>query len=103
MILERILCCECNPGKIFKNNITFKAHLKTKRHLNWVSTNDIKNLKINNKDNENNMLSYKLKYDNLDKKYKLLSIKYKKIDQLSQYYIKNFTIIIIFLIIKYSL
>ena len=43
MILERILCCECNPGKIFKNNTTYNQHLKSKRHINWESNNDIKN------------------------------------------------------------
>ncbi len=26
------LTCPCNPGKVYANQITFKAHLATKRH-----------------------------------------------------------------------
>lgn len=102
MILERILCCECNPGKVFKNNNTYNAHLKSKRHINWSSQNDMKNLKKNHKDNENNTLSYKLKLNNIENEYNKLKIINEKNKSFILYYLKNFSLIIILLIIKYS-
>ena len=61
MILERILCCDCSPGKIFKTNATFKAHLKTKKHLNFISNKDIKNYKKSSVEYENNISAQKIK------------------------------------------
>jgi len=103
MILERILCCECTPGKIFKNNTTFKVHLNSKKHLNWVSKNEIKNYKKTSVDYENNIFNYKLKLKRKEEEYNKLNKLYEKKKILINFYIKKIIILIIFLNIKYSL
>jgi len=109
MILEKILCCECNPGKIFKTNSTYKAHLKSKRHENWVSNTSIKNYKKSSVEYENNIVNYKLRLERLDIDYKKLEMDYKKLynkinllKKKNQYYLNNIIILIIILNIKYS-
>ena len=102
MKLERILCCECNPGKIFKNNSTFKAHLKSKRHENWASNNTIKNYKKTSVEYENNIFSQKLKLEKLELEYIKLKKLYDKKLKYIYYYLKNIIILVIILNIKYS-
>ena len=75
MILERILCCDCSPGKIFKTNATFKAHLKTKKHLNFISNKDIKNYKKSSVEYENNISAQKLRIKEAELKIKNLEKK----------------------------
>ena len=102
MILERLLCCECSPGKVFKNNTTYKVHLKSKKHENWLSNNTIKTYKKTSVEYENNIFTYKLKLSKLEKEHEKLKIICNKKDQYIYYYLKNFILIIISLLIKYS-
>jgi hypothetical protein len=102
MILERILCCDCSPGKIFKTNSTFKAHLKTKKHLNFISNKDIKNYKKSSVEYENNITSQKLKIREAETKIKNLEKKNRLQDELNYFYLKNIILLIFFLNIKYS-
>ena len=102
MILERILCCECSPGKIFKTNATFKSHLKTKKHLNFISNKDIKNYKKSSVEYENNIVSQKLKIKEAETKIKNLEKENRKQHELNYFYIKNIILLVFFLNIKYS-
>ena len=102
MILERILCCDCSPGKIFKTNATFKAHLKTKKHLNFISNKDIKNYKKSSVEYENNIVSQKLKIKEVETKIKKLEKENRFQYELNYFYLKNLIILIFFLNIKYS-
>ena len=102
MILERILCCECSPGKIFKTNATFKSHLKTKKHLNFISNKDIKNYKKSSVEYENNIVSQKLKIKEAETKIKNLEKENRKQHELNYFYIKNLILLVFFLNIKYS-
>ena len=102
MILERILTCNCSPDKIFKNNTTFKAHLKTKKHINFISNNDIKNYKKSSVEYENNIISQKLKLKELESEKKKLKEKIILKDKYINFYLKNIILLIFFLNIKYS-
>tara|TARA_Y100000741_G_scaffold63524_2_gene45303 strand:- start:579 stop:890 length:312 start_codon:yes stop_codon:yes gene_type:complete len=102
MILERILCCDCSPGKIFKTNATFKSHLKTKKHLNFISNKDIKNYKKSSVEYENNITSQKLKIKEAEIKIKKLEKKNRLQHELNYFYLKNIILLIFFLNIKYS-
>ena len=102
MILERILICQCTPNKIFKNNITFKAHLKTKKHINYISNNDIKNYKKSSVEYENNITSQKLKLKSLESEIKILKKQIILKDKYINFYLKNMILLIYFLNIKYS-
>ena len=102
MILERILCCECNPGKIFKNNTTYNQHLKSKRHINWASNNDIKNYKKSSVEYENSLFLYKKKLNILTKENIQLKEKIELNNKYLYYYLKNITILVICLSMKYS-
>lgn len=102
MILERILCCDCSPGKIFKTNATFKSHLKTKKHLNFMSNKDIKNYKKSSVKYENNITSQKLKIKEEEIKIKKLEKKNRLQHELNYFYLKNIILLIFFLNIKYS-
>tara|TARA_Y100000768_G_C23768482_1_gene582110 strand:- start:65 stop:376 length:312 start_codon:yes stop_codon:yes gene_type:complete len=102
MILERILCCDCSPGKIFKTNATFKSHLKTKKHLNFMSNKDIKNYKKSSVEYENNITSQKLKIKEAEIKIKKLEKKNRLQHELNYFYLKNIILLIFFLNIKYS-
>ena len=102
MILERILCCDCSPGKIFKTNATFKSHLKTKKHLNFMSNKDIKNYKKSSVKYENNITSQKLKIKEKEIKIKKLEKKNRLQHELNYFYLKNIILLIFFLDIKYS-
>lgn len=102
MILERILCCDCSPGKIFKTNATFKSHLKTKKHQNFISNKDIKNYKKSSVEYENNIVSQKLKIKEAETKIKNLEKENRKQHELNYFYIKNIILLVFFLNIKYS-
>lgn len=102
MILERRLICECSPDKIFKNSATFKAHLKTKKHLKFISDSDIKNYKKSSVEYENNIVSQKLKLKELELNNKKLKEKLQFKNKQINFYLKNIIILIIFLNIKYS-
>ncbi len=51
------LICPCN-NKLYKNNLTLKAHLKTQGHVFWEQSNGQKEIciKINRLENENGHL-----------------------------------------------
>ena len=109
MILEKILCCDCSPGKIFKTNATFKSHLKTKKHLNFISNKDIKNYKKSSVEYENNIVSQKLKIKEAEIEIKEAEIKIKKLEKKNKlqhdfnyFCLKNIVLLIFFLNIKYS-
>ncbi len=102
MILERILCCECSPGKIFKNNTTFKAHLKTNKHKKFISNKDIKNYKKSSVEYENNITSQNLRIKEIELEIKKLETKNKLKDKYINFYLKNIVLLIFFLNIKYS-
>ena len=102
MILERILCCDCSPGKIFKTNATFKSHLKTKKHKNFISNKDIKNYKKSSVEYENNIVSQKLKIKKEETKIKNLEKENRKQHEINYFYIKNIILLVFFLNIKYS-
>ena len=102
MILEKRLICGCNPDKIFKNNSTFKAHLKTKRHLTFISDSDIKNYKKSSVEYENNIVSQKLRLKELDVENKKLKEKLIFKNKQIYFYLKNIIILIICLNIKFS-
>ena len=102
MQLDIRLECGCTPNKIFKNKSTYNAHLKTQKHNKWVINNDLKNYKKNTTEYDNTITSYKLKNEQLI----IDNIKLKKINEtktdIIYFYIKNFCIIHIILLIKYS-
>jgi len=102
MQLDIILECGCSPGKIFKTKATYNAHLKTQKHNKWVINNDLKNYKKNTTEYDNTLTSYKLRMEQLiiDNN-KLLNINKTKTEIIS-FYIKNFAIINIILIIIHS-
>ncbi len=102
MILERILCCDCSPGKIFKTNATFKAHLKTKKHISFISNKDIKNYRKSSVEYENNIISQKLKIKDMELELKKLKQKNKLQKEYIYFYLKNIILLIFFLNIKYS-
>ena len=102
MILERILCCDCSPGKIFKNNTTFKSHLKTKKHINFISNKDIKNYKKSSVEYENNITSQKLKIKEAETRIKNLERENRLQHKVNYFYLKNVILLIFFLNIKYS-
>ena len=54
--------CECN-NKQYHNKQSLNAHKKTKFHINWMNSNELKHLKVTltEKDNEINKLSIYIK------------------------------------------
>ena len=85
-----------------KNRTDFVRHLKTQKHNKWVINNDLKNYKKNTTEYDNTLTSYKLRMEQLiiDNN-KLLNINKTKTEIIS-FYIKNFAIINIILIIIHS-
>lgn len=102
MQLDIRLECGCTPNKIFKNKATFQAHLKTQKHNKWVINNDLKNYKKNTTEYDNTLTSYKLKMENLIIENTKLKKNNETKTEIINFYIKNFCIIQIILLIKYS-
>ena len=102
MILERILTCNCSPDKIFKNNITFKAHLKTQKHKNYISNYDIKNYKKSSVQYENNITDKNLKLKESELEIKKLKKEIYLKNKYINFNLKNMILLIFFLNIKYS-
>ena len=102
MQLDIRLECGCTPNKIFKNKTTFQSHLKTQKHNKWVINNDLKNYKKNTTEYDNTLTSYKLKMENLIIENTKLKKNNETKTEIINFYIKNFCIIQIILLIKYS-
>tara|TARA_B000000475_G_C15800326_1_gene367272 strand:- start:376 stop:684 length:309 start_codon:yes stop_codon:yes gene_type:complete len=102
MIVDIILECGCSPDKIFKNKSTYNNHFKSQKHIKWENDNMIRNYKESSTDYENKISGLRLKLrDSENEILKLRKINNKKIEIIS-YYIKNFVIIQIILLLKYS-
>jgi hypothetical protein len=53
MEVSTILQCECKPGFFYKNASSLKSHQKTKMHLAWESVKEVKNVRVQSKQYEN--------------------------------------------------
>ena len=102
MQLDIRLECGCTPNKIFKNKSTYNAHLKTQKHNKWIINNDLKNYKKNTTEYDNTITSYKLKMENLIIENTKLKKSIEMKTDIIYFYIKNFSIIQIILLIIYS-
>ena len=102
MQLDIRLECGCTPNKIFKNKSTYNAHLKTQKHNKWIINNDLKNYKKNTTEYDNTITSYKLKMENLIIENNKLKKSIEMKTDIIYFYIKNFSIIQIILLIIYS-
>tara|TARA_B000000565_G_C23740875_1_gene360927 strand:- start:719 stop:1033 length:315 start_codon:yes stop_codon:yes gene_type:complete len=100
--LEIILECGCSPGKKFKSKVTYNNHFKSQKHIKWENDNMIRNYKKDTTEYENIISSYKLKIKNLEIENSKLYREFKKKEIIIEYYIKNFVIIQIILLLKYS-
>jgi 5-methylcytosine-specific restriction endonuclease McrA len=58
MSLCIMLRCDCRPGFVYKTEGSFKTHLKSQRHLNWLGDQELRDCKIRLKklENENQRL-----------------------------------------------
>lgn len=102
MIVDIILECGCSPDKKFKNKTTYNNHFKSQKHIKWENNNMIRNYKKDTTEYENVISGYKLKIKNLELENKRLNIDNEKKIEIINFYIKNFVIIQIILLLKYS-
>ena len=93
MELDLVYKCECSPNFTFKNKYTYNNHLSSKKHLKWENETDIKNYKVLSTENDNIIMSYKIKLRNvIEENNKLKQQLYIKKDCI-EYYLKNYIII----------
>ena len=80
----------------------YNNHFKSQKHIKWENNNMIRNYKESSTDYENKISGLRLKLRDCENEIlKLRKINNKKIEIIS-YYIKNFVIIQIILLLKYS-
>ena len=102
MIVDLVLSCGCNPDKIYKTRKTYENHFKSMKHRKWEEEKMIRNYKKSSTEYENTISSYKLKNERLLKENNKLNDLIKKKTDIIEFYLKNFIIIQIILLIKYS-
>tara|TARA_Y100000739_G_C20602242_1_gene463565 strand:- start:1969 stop:2283 length:315 start_codon:yes stop_codon:yes gene_type:complete len=100
--LDIILECGCSIGKKFKNKSTYNNHFKSQKHIKWENDNMIRNYKKGTTEYENVISGYKLKIKSLELENNKLCRDNEKKEMIIEYYIKNFVIIQIILLLKYS-
>lgn len=102
MIVDLVLRCDCNPDKVYKTRKTYENHFKSMKHKKWEEEKLLKNYKKSSTEYENLIGSYKLKNERLlIENNRLSNMVNKKVD-IIEFYLKNFIIIQIILLIKYS-
>ena len=102
MDLDIILKCGCTPNKIFKTRKTYDNHFKSDKHKKWEQGELLKNYKKSSTEYENLLGNYKLKNERLLKENSILSKKINEKTEIINFYVKNFVILQIILLIKYS-
>ena len=102
MIVDILLECGCSPDKVFKNKITYNNHLCSQKHKKWEDNRMMMNYKKNETEYENILCGYKLKLKNKEIENRKLLLKLEENENIIYYYIKNFVIIQLILLIKYS-
>lgn len=102
MIVDVILSCGCTPNKVYKTRKTYENHLKSMKHKKWEEQKMLKDYKKSSTEYENLLGNYKLKNERLLKENILLSNEINEKNKIIEYYLKNFIIIQIILLIKYS-
>tara|TARA_B100001741_G_C15979846_1_gene337262 strand:- start:131 stop:439 length:309 start_codon:yes stop_codon:yes gene_type:complete len=102
MIVDILLECGCSPDKVFKNKTTYNNHLRSQKHKKWEDNRMMRNYKKNETEYENILSGYKLKLKNKEIENRKLLLKLEEKENIIYYYIKNFVIIQLILLIKYS-
>ena len=102
MDIDIILSCGCNPNKVYKTRKTYENHLKSVKHKTWEEQKLLKDYKKSSTEYENLLGSYKLKNERLLIENNNLNNKLNEKMQIIEYYLKNFIILQIILLIKYS-
>jgi hypothetical protein len=63
MEVSTLLQCPCRPGFFYKNSSSLKSHQKTKIHLAYESTNEVRDIRIKAKKFENEVERLKLRLE----------------------------------------
>ena len=100
--MDIILSCDCNPDKVYKTRKTYENHLKSMKHKTWEEEKLLKDYKKSSTEYENLLGSYKLKNERLIIENNRLNNLVNTKMQIIEYYLNNFIIIQIILLIKYS-
>lgn len=81
MELSLELVCPCRPGFTYKNATSLAMHKKTKSHLAWETTQEVKDVRIQSKHFENEIERLK---NRLAHKEELESVLLRRIQVLEQ-------------------
>ncbi len=64
-MLQQTFKCECNPTKLYASKATFNKHFASKRHKDWESTDELREMKIQLTHAQNEILALRTEVNRL--------------------------------------
>ncbi|UKZ11132.1 hypothetical protein EhVM1_000117 [Emiliania huxleyi virus M1] len=64
-MLQQSFKCECNPSKLYASKSTFNKHFTSKRHKDWESTDELRDMKIQLTRAQNEIIGLRTEIDRL--------------------------------------
>ena len=64
-MISNTLRCECNPNKLYSSKSTYNKHFASKRHRDWEAGDELRQLKIQLTQAQNEILSMRTEINRL--------------------------------------